>query len=526
MKHWNRRELLHGVAAASLGAKFAGAFPQVKADDFSLFWGDLHNHNAVGYARGSLERSYDIARCHLDFVAFTPHAQWHDIPTLPGNVQESWAKGLQVTKEQWPRVQKMAADNNEPGKFVSFLAFEWHSSAYGDYCVYFPEDDRPLLPLDGVRKLQQFARDMKATIIPHHISYKVGARGANFDFFDPTVSPVMEIYSEHGLSERDRGPYDYLSHSGGGRWTQNTVQFALGRGIRAGFIASSDDHLGFPGAYGQGLVGVYARNLSRKAILEAIWARRTFAVTGDRIAVSFRLNDKWMGSTVPFAPARNLEIAVAGQDEIEQIEVIKNGRVIHRHFPGDHVQVAAAWPGSAACRLEYGWGPWGGLNIVRICDWDLMAKLHGGKITAAVPCFQSGPLDEKRRHSLSQLAENACRLRSYTSRKDAFRQRPTNSVVLHLTGAPSAVLEVSFSSPVALTMKKTLGELMQKNEVGFTGPYTSESFIIHRLVPPALLHSSFGLSDTGKRGQTDWYYVRVTQVNGQMAWSSPIWVEG
>ncbi len=27
--------------------------------DYQLFWGDLHNHNAVGYARGSLQRTYE-----------------------------------------------------------------------------------------------------------------------------------------------------------------------------------------------------------------------------------------------------------------------------------------------------------------------------------------------------------------------------------------------------------------------------------------------------------------------------------
>ena len=30
--------------------------------------------------------------------------------------------------------------------------------------------------------------------------------------------------------------------------------------------------------------------------------------------------------------------------------------------------------------------------------------------------------------------------------------------------------------------------------------------------------------DRDKRTGADWYYVRVTQHNGHMAWSSPIWV--
>jgi hypothetical protein len=38
--------------------------------------------------------------------------------------------------------------------------------------------------------------------------------------------------------------------------------------------------------------------------------------------------------------------------------------------------------------------------------------------------------------------------------------------------------------------------------------------------------AAFRVVDRGKRGPTDWYYVRVVQANGHMAWSSPIWVEG
>ena len=41
--------------------------------EFELYWGEIHNHNELGYAQGSLERSYDVARSHLNFYAFTPH---------------------------------------------------------------------------------------------------------------------------------------------------------------------------------------------------------------------------------------------------------------------------------------------------------------------------------------------------------------------------------------------------------------------------------------------------------------------
>ncbi len=521
-----RRQLFQGAFGGALGAAFSTPAPQARAGDYQLFWGDLHNHNAVGYAQGSAERTYDIARSHLDFFAFTPHAQWHDMPTMPNNAHDKWVQGFQVLREQWPKVQKLAEANNERGKFVSFLAYEWHSSAFGDYCLYFRKDHMPLEYFGHVKELQKYARETRTTIIPHHLAYKQGWRGANWSYLDTSLSPVLEIYSEHGLSEHDRAGQDFIRHSNGGRWTRNTLHAALQRGFRVGVIASSDNHLGFPGAYGEGLAGIYARDLSRESLLEALWARRTIALTGDRIRLLAQLNRQWMGSVIPFAADREIEVSVAGQDEIERVEVLKNNRVIHRYFPADQAGAPARWSGEALCRLEFGWGPWAALNMARTCDWEVEVKLSNGKLLSVTPCFQSGPFDEARRNRVLSRSENSCRFQLHTSRSQAFEERATNSMVLHLAGGRDTALEVALSKPAPMKLRKTLAELAENNEIEFTGQFTSESFVIHRLVTPDLFRASFRFADRGKRGQTDWYYVRVTQANGHQAWSSPIWVEG
>jgi hypothetical protein len=514
------------MTGGTLWAALPVAKTRAEPAEHQLFWGDLHNHNAVGYAKGSLERTYDIARSHLDFLAFTPHAQWHDMPQMPNNAHQKWVNGFAVLREKWPEVQKLAAAHNQPGKFVSFLAYEWHSSFFGDYCIYYRDDNQPLKYFDHVRELQKYAREAGAVIIPHHLAYKQGWRGANWDFLDTSVSPVLEIYSEHGLAERDRGPQDYIRHSNGGRWSRNTLRAALKKGFRVGVIASSDDHLGYPGAYGEGIAGIYAKDLSRESLLEAIWARRTIAATGDRIGLAAKLNGRWMGSILPFTGEREIEVAVSGKDEVERVDVLKNDRVIHRHFPEDRATEASLWHGEALCRLEFGWGPWAALGMARVCDWEATATIREGKLISATPCFQSGPFDEDRRNRILARDEKSCRFRLYTSRLEAFEERPTNSLILHLAGGPNALLELKISRPSEMTFRKTLGELAENNEIEFTGPFTSESFIVHRLVTPDLFRTGFRVSDRGKRGQADWYYVRVTQANGHMAWCSPIWVEG
>ena len=59
----------------------------------------------------------------------------------------------------------------------------------------------------------------------------------------------------------------------------------------------------------------------------------------------------------------------------------------------------------------------------------------------------------------------------------------------------------------------------------YTGDFPRESAMINRIVFNEHYESSFDFEDTGNnRATADFYYVRVTQTNGQMAWSSPIWV--
>lgn len=107
-------------------------------------------------------------------------------------------------------------------------------------------------------------------MIPHHLAYPEGMRGVNWQAFDDACTLVVEIYSEHGNSEDDRGPLTFFNHSMGGRQTSQTARAALDAGLRFGFVASSDSHSGFPGAYGEGLVAVLSEGLDLASIADAI----------------------------------------------------------------------------------------------------------------------------------------------------------------------------------------------------------------------------------------------------------------
>ena len=484
-----------------------------------ILFGDIHNHNAHGYGVGSIERSLEVARTHLDFFAFTGHSSWHDMPSMEGGRERHWIEGFKRLKDTWPRVQQVIAEGNRDGEFCAFLGFEWHSSQWGDQCVVFPRDHRPLFYAAEPEKLRRFCVEEQALMIPHHLAYPKGRRGVNWEVFREECTPVVEIYSEHGNSEDDRGPYPFFTHSMGGRETANTARAALEAGLRFGFVGSSDDHAGFPGAYGEGLMAALVSEFSRAGIFEAIRARRTYALTGDRIELDFSVEGAPMGASIDAGGKAEVSLAVRGRDELDVVEVIQDGRVVQRFFPSEESDLK----NPVQVRLEWGWGPWGALALDRICDWELELEVRGGRLKRFFPCLQSMPFDEKRRHRFQRSGENGLAIRSYTARQNAYRENPNQSVVLEIEGDANTGLKLSLTQPVKEESRHTLGELAHGSVNRFTGPFPKEAWQWHRLVPlgASSVEGRCTLQVPAGRSHA---YVRARQKNGHVAWGSPVFL--
>ena len=281
-------------------------------DGLHAYYGDLHNHCGISYGHGALEDAFRNAREQLDFCAVTGHALWPDMPEPDARIQyiiDFHEAGFARLREGWDAVQATTAAFHAPGEFVTFLSFEMHSGADGDRTIVYKSAEGPLLQqatgLDDLHaKLRALeAQGLQAMAFPHHIGYKQGQRGINWATFDPTFSPVVEIISMHGCSESDLGPRPFL-HSMGPSDHASTWRYGLAQGHIAGAIGSTDHHSAHPGSYGHGRTGLWAPDKTRDAIWDALLARRTYALTGDRIAVQFSLDDHPMGSIVPAAAAR------------------------------------------------------------------------------------------------------------------------------------------------------------------------------------------------------------------------------
>ena len=497
-------------------------------ETYSTYFGDIHNHNMIGYAQGTLRRSYEIARNHLDFYAFTPHAYWPDVnpfvdPDSKG-AENKWINGFAVTKQRWQEVIETAKEFDDPGTFPVIAGYEIHFGPEGDHHILFPDLDAELALFDDFGEFQDFARRRGCILVPHHPANRKGHRGAAFEYRDPELSPVLEMFSEWGCAEHDRAPYPYKRHTEGGRWTGNTAQALLADGHRFGFIASTDQHLGYPGAFREGLAAIKATELTREALMDSIRNRRTYAVTGDRIDVDFSINGHMMGQELPYTPEREVQVSVTGWDQIDRVEVLKNNRVIYREFPADREPSRDSWNDPVLIRFEYGWGVWPALGWERTADWDIRLKMQDARLIDIKPCFTGGPLDEDRRDRIVSWDSDGAHVVSYTALKQTVDDFSQKAVVMRIEGGPESTLNAALSAPTDATISLRFADLARSNEAFYTRPFPWESAMIQRVVFKEHYQTSFRIQDRGDGTEADWYYVRVVQANEHMAWSSPIWV--
>ena len=497
--------------------------------DDSLFWGDLHTHCAISYGYGSLDRAFRLGREHLDFCSVVGHATWHDMPVdrdRHGFIIDYHRDGFATLNRNWKHVQETVNRYNQPGRFVTFLGYEWHSCAYGDHNVYYLEDGGGIVERDSLEELDEALKGQEVMIHPHHIGYGKGYRGINWSHFDARRSPAVEILSGHGGSERDGGPYP-MYHTMGPRQYRGTLAYGLELGHRFGFLGGTDHHGGYPGHYGEGRTGVYAPELTRQAIWDAIRARRCYAVTGDRIGLQFTINDAVMGEETTVSGAREIRVAVSGADALDRIEVVKNNRPLKRVF-GPAPVAAPPDPVRAKVRVEWGWG-----DKEEWVRWDARVRLSRGRLVSAEPCFTGDPVlapsadgavtatGEEPIHGIVAQDERHVAWFSHTRGNAHPYLRGTNALILELDAPRSASLEFSLNGA---TYRYLLSDLLTGSRSEFIRGWRSEAMLVHRAVPEAQLQATLVFEDDEPEYQTDFYYVRVAQENNQWAWASPIWV--
>ncbi len=495
-----------------------------------IYWGDIHNHCGITYGYGSLENALNAARRQLDFCSVTGHAMWPDMLTGQKGfefVEKFHKEGFQKLADNWEYVRETIKNENNPGSFVTFQSYEIHSRLCGDYHILSSDDALPIIhaetPMELTEKL--FPRPVMA--IPHHVGYTPGYRGCNWQAFNPEISPVAEVYSKHGSGMSDAGPFPYL-HTMGPRDSRSTVSAGLGMGHKFGFTASTDHHAGFPGSYGDGRTAVVARECSREAIWDALLARRTYAVTGDKIRCIFRINGKDMGSFIRNGEKREISLKIAGCDRFDKIVLYKNMKP-WRVVNGEFIESENKNPSRYKIRLELGWGREENGYL-----WDGSCSLNGGKMVSVEPCFRGKSVLAPQQHmtddpdinnlesSLLQESDSHVCWKCTSFKNPTTLHPQTASLIFEVEGdwKTEMVFDVN-----GIKIKQSINELLRGAMSRHVKPYNSEAVLVHAAVPETAYRYDAGWEDSEKEAECDMYHVEVRQMNGQYAWISPIWVQ-
>ncbi|MEJ1088737.1 DUF3604 domain-containing protein [Microbacterium sp. Mu-80] len=495
----------------------------------TAFAGDIHNHCGISYGHGTIEDAYQNARLQLDFASVTGHANWHDMPAEPRHIAEYHRKGFERLQASWDHVQDVTEAVHSDGEFVSFLSYEWHSLAYGDHCVYYRAPRGPLGParassLDELRRSlrEMKARGLPAMVLPHHIGYSAGRRGINWETYSDELSPVIELVSMHGSGETDNSPRPYL-HTMGPRDAGSTALAGLSQGQRFGFIGSTDHHSAHPGSHGHGLAMVWAEDLTRESIWEAIQARRTYAITGNRIMLATSINGAPMGQVIAATDRpREIAVDVRGGGVLDAVEVIRNGEVIARRATPPP-SLGEDFDGILS--VGFGWG-----EVGVFVDWDIEIELIGGRIDNVEPRLrgydtladQAGETESYAFSAWEQTGPSSVSLRTRTYGNPTVATDATQGMALHVRASLGAVLVVRANGH---ELRRTIADQLGGPAVEYIGGFLSGALVIDRATPRSASTLTWELIDEGTDAASDSYYVRVKQANDQHAWSSPIWVD-
>lgn len=496
-----------------------------------FFWGDLHNHCNITYGHGDMRDAFEAAKQQLDFVSVTPHAMWPDVNLLGKDPRLEWVIGYhtdafrRLKKEGYARYQAMTKEYNDPGKFETFIGYEAHSMIYGDHVALHHDLDAPLVYCSSIENWKEKFRGMKVFVTPHHMGYQTGYRGYNWEFFTEGVqTPFVEIYSRHGLAEGDMGDYPYLHDMGPRQW-EGTALYGLKQGHKFGFIGSTDQHSGYPGSYGDGRVGVLCDSLSRDNIWSALENRHCLCATGDKINVDFRINDAMMGDVIK-AGRRRIYVNVEGASCIDYVDVIKNGNLAAR-LSGPHIPLMPSGD-KVRCKvkLEFGWN-----REEKYVSWKGRVGVDSGEIISVTPCFRGAAFTSPQEgetefhthvNRLHEITPSYAEVELYTSKNPNTTTPSTQAVILEVEMPLGGKIYAEVNGQ---KIEHTLGELLEGSRTHFMRGWLSEAVLFNRAMPESCYTVEHYFEDTEAENDTDWYYVRVRQKDGQWAFTSPIWVE-
>ncbi|TQS42109.1 DUF3604 domain-containing protein [Cryptosporangium phraense] len=453
---------------------------EVDGEELTLYWGDLHRHSLVSRCTSGDEPSledfyrYGWDVCDYDFWAVTDHSE-------------------NSSAYQWWSIQKIADLFRVDGRFVPLYGFEWTGNTghqnviYGDVGrgapIYssFAEGSRTPDELWAALRTHP---DHPALTIPHH----PGSAMIPFDwaYADDEYLRLVEVFQAcRGNYEQDGVFRQYSDATRHGTF----VADGLRRGQRFGLIASSDH------GNGASYVGVYAPRLDREHVFGALHARRAFGATTRGLMLDVRVGGAFMGQDIRHRGPVEIEVTARGFRDLARIELVRDTETVRVHQPET--------PGATPVRIEFG-------GSAVPTDWSGSLRIEGGSILPTPywsPEITAVTADEVRWSAST-----------YSFGEPYGAQR--GGVELTLVGPPDASVHLRTAQGDA---DATLEKVRTLQFPGGDGGRLAVVPSTGGLTSLGTTHTQ--LTWTDDPGAGAYYYVRVYQIDGEMAWSSPVWVD-
>ncbi len=315
-------------------------------------------------------------------------------------------------------------------------------------------------------------------------------------------------------------------------WYGNRLAAA---GFRVGFVGSPYSHtpqVGKLATKGRTAVSL----LAGESLFDSLLAGRTWVTSGPAISLEMRLNDTEPGGRAPRSEIRQVVGRVQGTAPIQTIELIRNGEVIAtRRY--------ARNPASRTVKLTFFSSSeplYDQIDVPRNGrEWIGFLQVTGAEIVS---------LDAS--NFRNRMRQAAAVNPSLANRIDFITWTRGHPSSFYFDLAPegsesdsSVLLELSLAEgfedsaqlalgrpPAAIPAARMLFDLAELTAGSVIREYPVSGYqdtVIAELVDIDVPSDvSFEFVDRREFGEGDYYYVRITQADDHMAWSSPVYVGG
>ncbi len=309
--------------------------------EYHLYRGDLHvhtNYSADADPRQGIDRVIQSSRGRLDFIAITDHDEYKDDV---------------LTKDEWKQIVAVCQKQNHDGEFIVIPGYEWTASDkhfkpgskdYEHKILYFTNPPDDIFRFSNFPTLEILANAVSGAggigHTPHPRSFtvmdlkdhQIVVKHYERDYWDyghefSSTFSNAEVYPDGPLYQYDfdKMESDDIKEEAVQISWELEIQKALSMGYKLGFIATSDTHWPniVPGQERRTVV--FAKELTRKGILDTLKERHNYAVIcPENINVYFSISGHIVGEEFETTQNPKLLLNIQSEREILEVYIYKN----------------------------------------------------------------------------------------------------------------------------------------------------------------------------------------------------------